>query len=149
MFDVKFGCKGTIFFRYVQGLGEFFSILERDFSRLIDEKDFHGDRRGKTSEIIILGEVPINMFDGGPMDRKSSEGGVMPIPYMLVLAGHDLDANLPIGETDERNNTGFMNDRLRALGVRKTMRDRYMTVSFGVDSRHLTAEELPVNGGIK
>ena len=133
----------------MQGLCDFFCIMERDFLGLSDEEDLHGDGRWETREIIVLGEVPINMFDGGPVDRKSSEGGVMPIPYMLVLAGHDLDANLPIGETDERNNTGFMNDRLRALGVRKTMRDRYMTVSFGVDSRHLTAEELPVNGGIK
>ena len=72
----------------------------------------------------------------------------MPIPYMLFLAWHDLNANLPIGETNDSNNTSFMNDRLRALGVRETMRDRYMTVSFGVDSRHLTAEELPVNGGV-
>ena len=132
----------------MQGLGDFFCIMERDFLGLSDEEDLHGDGRWETSEIIVLGEVPINMFDGRAVVRKSSEGGAMPIVHMLRLAGHDLDANLPIGETDERNNTGFMDDRLRALGVRKTMGDRDMTVSFGVDSRHLTAEELPVNGGV-
>ena len=132
----------------MQGLGDFFCIMERDFLGLSDEEDLHGDGRWETREIIVLGEVPINMFDGGPVDRKSSEGGVMPIPYMLFLAWHDLNAELTIGETDERNNTSFMNDRLRALGVRETMRDRYMTVPFGVDTCHLTAEELPVNGGV-
>ena len=132
----------------MQGLGDFFCIMERDFLGLSDEEDLHGDGRWETREIIVLGEVPINMFDGGPVDRKSSEGGVMPIPYMLFLAWHDLNAELTIGETDERKNTGFMNNRLRALGVRETMRDRYMTVPFGVDTCHLTAEELPVNGGV-
>ena len=132
----------------MQGLGDFFCIMERDFLGLSDEEDLHGDGRWETREIIVLGEVPINMFDGGAVVRKSSEGGAMPIVHMLRLVGHDLNAELTIGETDERKNTGFMNNRLRALGVRETMRDRYMTVSFGVDSRHLTAEELPVNGGV-
>ena len=132
----------------MQGLGDFFCIMERDFLGLSDEEDLHGDGRWETREIIVLGEVPINMFDGGAVVRKGSEGGVMPIPYMLVLAGHDLNAELTIGETDERNNTGFMDDRLCSLGVRKTMRDRYMTVPFGVDTCHLKAEELPVNGGV-
>jgi len=132
----------------MQGLGDFFCIMERDFLGLSDEEDLHGDGRWETREIIVLGEVPIDLRNGGAVVRKSSEGGAMPIVHMLRLAGHDLNAELTIGETDERKNTGFMNNRLRALGVRETMRDRYMTVPFGVDSRHLTAEELPVNGGV-
>ena len=133
----------------MQGLGDFFCIMERDFLGLSDEEDFHGDGRWETSEIIALGEVPINMFDGRAVVRKSSEGGVMPIPYMLFLAWHDLNAELTIGETNDSYNTGFMDDRLCSLGVRKTMGDRDMTVSFGVDTCHLTAEELAVNGGVK
>ena len=133
----------------MQGLGDFFCIMERDFLGLSDEEDLHGDRRWETREIIVLGDVPIDLRNGGAVVRKGSEGGAMPIVHMLRLAGHDLNAELTIGETDERNNTGFMDDRLCSLVVRETMRDRYMTVSFGVDSRHLTAEELPVNGGIK
>ena len=132
----------------MQGLGDFFCIMERDFLGLSDEEDLHGDGRWETREIIVLGEVPIDLRNGGAVVRKGSEGGVMPIVHMLRLAGHDLNAELTIGETDERNNTSFMNDRLRALGVRETMRDRYMTVPFGVDTCHLTAEELPVNGGV-
>ena len=132
----------------MQGLGDFFCIMERDFLGLSDEEDLHGDRRWETREIIVLGDVPIDLRNGGAVVRKGSEGGAMPIVHMLRLAGHDLNAELTIGETDERNNTGFMNDRLCSLVVRETMRDRYMTVSFGVDSRHLTAEELPVNGGV-
>ena len=94
----------------MQGLGDFFFIMERDFLGLSDEEDLHGDGRWETREIIVLGEVPIDMRNGGAVVRKGSEGGVMPIPNMLGLAGHDLDANLPIGETDERDNTGFMNN---------------------------------------
>lgn len=132
----------------MQGLGDFFCIMERDFLGLSDEEDLHGDRRWETREIIVLGDVPIDLRNGGAVVRKGSEGGAMPIVHMLRLAGHDLNAELTIGETDERKNTGFMNNRLRALGVRETMRDRYMTVSFGVDTCHLMAEELPVNGGV-
>ena len=133
----------------MQGLGDFFRIMERDFLGLSDEEDLHGDGRWETREIIVLGEVPIDLRNGGAVVRKGSEGGAMPIVHMLRLAGYDLNAELTIGETDERNNTGFMNDRLRALGVRKTMGDRDMTVPFSVDSRHLTAEELAVRGGVK
>ena len=104
----------------MQGLGDFFCIMERDFLGLSDEEDLHGDGRWETREIIVLGEVPIDLRNGGAVVRKGSEG----------------------------NNTGFMDDRLCSLVVRETMRDRYMTVPFGVDSRHLTAEELPVNGGV-
>ena len=132
----------------MQGLGDFFCIMERDFLGLSDEEDLHGDGRWETREIIVLGEVPIDLRNVGAVVCKGSEGGAMPIVHMLRLAGHDLNAELTIGETDERNNTGFMDDRLCSLVVRETMRDRYMTVPFGVDSRHLTAEELPVNGGV-
>ena len=132
----------------MQGLGDFFCIMERDFLGLSDEEDLHGDGRWETREIIVLGEVPIDLRNGGAVVRKGSEGGAMPIVHMLRLAGHDLNAELTIGETNDSYNTGFMDDRLCSLGVRKTMGDRDMTVSFGVDTCHLTAEELPVNGGV-
>ena len=133
----------------MQGLGDFFCIMERDFLGLSDEEDLHGDGRWETREIIVLGEVPIDLRNGGAVVRKGSEGGAMPIVHMLRLAGHDLNAELTIGETNDSYNTGFMDDRLCSLGVRKTMGDRDMTVSFGVDTCHLTAEELPVSGGVK
>ena len=94
----------------MQGLCDFFCIMERDFLGLSDEEDLHGDGRWETSEIIVLGEVPIDLRNVGAVVCKGSEGGAMPIVHMLRLAGHDLDANLPIGETDERDNTGFMNN---------------------------------------
>ena len=133
----------------MQGLGDFFCIMERDFLGLSDEEDLHGDGRWETREIIVLGEVPIDLRNVGAVVRKGSEGDAMPIVHMLRLAGHDLNAELTIGETDERNNTGFMDDRLSSLVVRETMRDRYMTVPFGVYSRHFAAEELAVRGGVK
>ena len=41
----------------------------------------------------------------------------MPVTDMLGLVGHDFDAYSTIGETDDGDCAGFMNDSLCALGV--------------------------------
>ena len=43
MVNELFGCKITTIFRHMQGLGDFFCIMERDFLGLSDEEDLHGD----------------------------------------------------------------------------------------------------------
>jgi len=72
----------------------------------------------------------------------------MPILNVLRGVGDDLDAGLSVGETDDGDGTGLMDDGLGALFVREAVRDGYMAVALGVDARHLAAEEPAVGGGV-
>lgn len=67
---------------------------------------------------------------------------------MLRVVRDHLDACLAVGETHEGDSTGLMDDCLRTLLVRQVVRDGYMTVTFGVDARHVLAEEPTVRGSV-
>ena len=72
----------------------------------------------------------------------------MPVTDMLGLIRDDLDAYSTIGETDDSDSAGFMDDSLCALGVGQAVGDSDMTIAFGVDTVHLAAEELTVGRGV-
>ena len=82
------------------------------------------------------------------MTAEGSKCGAVPVLYMLGGVGDDFDAYPSVRKTDEGDRTGFMDDRLCALLVRKTMGDGDVTVTFRIDARHLTAEELAVRGSV-
>ena len=67
---------------------------------------------------------------------------------MFEVVGDDLDAGFAIGETNEGKGAGFVDDGLGTLVVREAVRDSDMAIAFGVDARHLAAEELTVSGGV-
>ena len=72
----------------------------------------------------------------------------MPIEYVFLLFRHDLDAGLPVGKMHDGDDTRLMEGCLGSLGVREAVGDRNMAVAFGVDTLHLTAEELTMGGGV-
>lgn len=72
----------------------------------------------------------------------------MPVTDMLGLVGHDFDAYSTIGETDDGDCAGFMDDGLCALGVGEAVGNGDMAVAFCIDTFHLTAEELAVGGSV-
>ena len=82
------------------------------------------------------------------MTAEGSKCGAVPVLYMLGGVGDDFDAYPSVRKTDEGDRTGFMDDRLCALLVRKTMGNGDVTVTFRIDARHLTAEELAVRGSV-
>jgi len=114
---------------------------ERDFGRVGDEIDFHGDRRRETGKIIVVREEPINRGDGKPSLRC-----FIPVADVPLLVRDDLDACLAVRETDKGNGASLMHNRLCALFVCQAVRDSDMTVTFSIDARHLTAEESAMDG---
>ena len=49
---------------------------------------------------------------------------------------------------DDCDHAGLVDDGLGFLGFREAVGDSDVAVSFGIDTRHLAAEELTVNGGV-
>ena len=72
----------------------------------------------------------------------------MPVTDVFRIIGDNFDACFTVREADNSDDARLMDDRLCALVVRETVRDGDVAVAFGVDTRHLAAEELAVNGGI-
>ena len=69
------------------------------------------------------------------------KGSLMPIEDVFALAGNDLDSGLPVGETDEGKDTGFVDCRLRPLRIRQAVGNSDMTVALGIDACHLMTKE--------
>ena len=67
---------------------------------------------------------------------------------MFGGVGNDLDTGLAVCEPDDGNCARFVNDGLGFFGVGEAVRDGDMAVAFGIDTRHLTAEELAMGGGV-
>ena len=82
------------------------------------------------------------------MIGECSHGFAVPRCDILRVVRDDLNPYPAIREMHDSDDAGFMNDGLRALLVRETMRDGDMPVAFGIDTRHLTAEELTVRRGV-
>ena len=72
----------------------------------------------------------------------------MPVTDVLGVVRDDLDACFAVGEGDEGEGAGFMDDRLCALFVREAVGDGDVTVIEGIDTRHVFAEESAVGGGV-
>ena len=124
---------------------------ERYLCRILNQIDLQGNGRRETGKIIVIREEPLDIDDfwlasGGPIE--SSESSAMPVLNMVRSVGNYLDARPTVSETDESNSTRLMNNSLRALLIRKAMRYGNMTISLGIDTRHLTAEELSMGGSV-
>lgn len=132
----------------MQGLGDFFCIIKRNILIMSDKIDLHGDGRRELGKIIVVREIPREVGNGRLLISEDPQGRAMPITDMLRLVRNDLDPHSAIGETDDSDRAGLMDDRLGALGIREAMSDGDMTIPFSVDTRHLAAEELAMGRGV-
>ena len=82
------------------------------------------------------------------VDREASLSHFVPIPDVLLFGRNDLDTGFAVRESDDSEDAGLVNDSLRFFGVREAVGDSDVAVTFGIDTRHLAAEELTVNGGV-
>ena len=82
------------------------------------------------------------------VDREASLSHFVPIPDVLLLGRNDIDTGFAVRESDDSEDAGLVNDSLRFFGVREAVGDCDVAVTFGIDTRHLAAEELTVNGGV-
>ena len=73
---------------------------------------------------------------------------LVPIENMLDLFWDDLDARLTVLKMHEGYDAPFMEMSLSLLGLIEAVRDRDMMRAFGIDTSHLTTEELTVCGGV-
>ena len=67
---------------------------------------------------------------------------------MLRLIRDDFDTYPTIGEMNDGDSAGFMDDRLRFLVICEVMGDCYMAVAFDVDTFHFLTEEPAMGRGV-
>ena len=124
-------------------LDDFFVVILRYFVRIGYQEYFQRYRRGVARKVIVVGKAPLDAFY-----RESPHCHPVPITDVLRVVGNHLDARFAIGESDDCDGAGLMDDGLCALLVGEAMGDGDVTVALGVDTRHVLAEEPAVGGGI-
>lgn len=124
-------------------LDDFFVVILRYFVRIGYQEYFQRYRRWVARKVIVVGKAPLDAFY-----RESPHCHPMPITDMLRVVGNHLDARFAIGESDDCDGAGLMDDGLCALLVGEAMGDGDVTVALGVDTRHVLAEEPAVGGGV-
>lgn len=96
-----------------------------------------------------MGKVVVGtLVPGNRVDREASLSHFVPIPDVLLLGRNDLDTGFAVRESDDSEDAGLVNDSLRFFGVREAVGDCDVAVTFGIDTRHLAAEELAVSRGV-
>jgi len=73
------------------------------------------------SKVIIGRKIPRDRGYGGLVVREKTHSRLLPIRNMFRLRGNHFDAGFTVGEMDEGEDAGFMNNCLCALGIREAM----------------------------